>query len=88
MRRMLITEQAARYRMGQPIPHISYTDEELGTWNECFTGLLKLYPTHACGKYNAVRRDMFEACGYRLNNVPQLEDVSNYVQSITSLSVR
>lgn len=68
--------------MGNPIPRVEYTDIEVGTWNACFAGLLELYPRCACQKYNDIRRVMFEECGYRADNVPQLEDVSNYVQGM------
>lgn len=67
--------------MGDPIPRISYTPAEVRTWSTCLAALVELFPTHACEKYNRIRDDMFEACGYREGNVPQLADVSAYVES-------
>lgn len=80
VRRSQIAELTAEHRMGEPLVRIEYTAEEVRTWNACYAGLLELYPSHACARYNEIRRDMFKKCGYRLDNVPQLEDVSNYVQ--------
>lgn len=85
--REAITELTADFRMGDAIPHIAYTPAEVQTWNTCFTSLLALFPTHACAKYNRIRADMFDACGYRVGNVPQLADVSNYVESTNSLNL-
>lgn len=70
--------------MGDPIPRITYTQAEIETWNACFAGLMDAFPTHACQKYNSIKDDMFDKCGYRIGNVPQLEDVSKYVQSMRS----
>lgn len=86
MFRKFITEIAANYQMGDPIPNVEYTQPEIDTWNACFAGLLDAYPTHACHKYNEIKEDMFEKCGYRIGNVPQLEDVSRYVQGRFELS--
>lgn len=76
---MAITDLTTEYRMGTPIPRVRYTDAEVRTWNTCLTSLLEMYPKYACAEYNAIRQDMFAECGYRLNNVPQLEDISNYM---------
>lgn len=84
--RLEIAALTAEFKMGAAIPYIKYTDDELRTWNACFTNLLQLYPTHACAKYNEIRQDMFSKCGYRVDNVPRLEDVSKYVQCICELS--
>lgn len=80
--RKFIVDQSANYQLSdESIPRIVYTDEEIRTWNECFTSLQHLYTTHACREYNEISKDMFDQCGYRLNNIPQLEDVSRFISS-------
>ncbi len=68
------------FSSGQPIPKVSYTDEEVKTWGEIFTELTKLFPTHACQEYNHIFPLLVANCGYRADNVPQLEDISNFLK--------
>jgi hypothetical protein len=45
-----------------------------------FNELTKLYPTHACQEYNHVFPLLIHNCGYRADNIPQLEDISNFLK--------
>ena len=56
---------------------------ETKTWGVVFNKLKDLYPTHACEQYNKYFPMMEQFCGYRADNIPQLEEVSNFLQSCT-----
>lgn len=65
---------------GELLPHVTYTKEETDTWGQVFRQLVHLYPTHACKEFNHVFPLLIENCGYREDNIPQLEDISNFLK--------
>ncbi|XP_034734811.1 tryptophan 5-hydroxylase 2-like, partial [Etheostoma cragini] len=79
-RRKYFVEVAMNYKFGQPIPRIEYTAEEVRTWGVVFRELTQLYPTHACREYLKNLPLLREQCGYRDDNIPQLEDVSLFLK--------
>ncbi|XP_055952914.1 protein henna-like isoform X2 [Argiope bruennichi] len=87
-RRKYFADIAFNYKHGQPIPKIEYTEEEIKTWGTVFKELTKLYPTHACKEHNHIFPLMIENCGYREDNIPQLEDVSNFLKDCTGFTLR
>ncbi|XP_034382048.1 phenylalanine-4-hydroxylase [Cyclopterus lumpus] len=87
-RRKEFADIAYNYRHGQIIPRVEYTEAEKLTWGTVFKELKTLYPTHACHEHNRVFPLLEKYCGYRQDNVPQLEDVSRFLQSCTGFRLR
>ncbi|XP_059609359.1 protein henna isoform X1 [Phlebotomus argentipes] len=87
-RRKYFADLAYNYRHGQPLPRVDYTKEETETWRVIFNNLTTLYPTHACKQFNHIFPLLIDNCGYREDNIPQLEDVSNFLKDCTGFTLR
>ncbi|XP_050433165.1 protein henna isoform X2 [Adelges cooleyi] len=87
-RRKYFADIAFHYRHDDPLPRIEYTPAEIKTWGTVFKELVKLYPTHACKEYNHVFPLLIENCGFREDNIPQLQDISNFLKDSTGFTLR
>jgi len=84
----MIAEIAKTYKIGEAIPKIKYTKSEIETWKIIYSELTKLYPQYACEQYNYIFPLLQQNCGYSENNIPQLEDVSQFLQRVTGFRLR
>ncbi|CAD5216077.1 unnamed protein product [Bursaphelenchus xylophilus] len=87
-RRMMFAEIALNYRQGDPIPRITYTDAEIKTWGVIYRRLRELHLKHACKEFLENFELLEKYCGYSENNIPQLEDVSNFLKEKTGFRIR
>ncbi|GFN95687.1 phenylalanine-4-hydroxylase [Plakobranchus ocellatus] len=87
-RRKEFADIAFHYKYGQPIPKVDYTTAEIKTWSTIFKSLVNLYPTHACRQFNHVFPLLVDNCGFRENNIPQLQDISDFLKDCTGFQLR
>jgi phenylalanine-4-hydroxylase len=87
-RRAEITRLAKTYRTGQPLPTISYTDEENETWGAVYRRLTAMYQTHACREHQYVFPLLEQNCGYSDKGIPQLDAISRFLKDCTGFTLR
>ncbi|SAM00777.1 hypothetical protein [Absidia glauca] len=76
------------YRTGQPLPTISYTDEENETWGAVYRRLTAMYQTHACREHQYVFPLLEQNCGYSDKGIPQLDAISRFLKDCTGFTLR
>ncbi|XP_013413331.1 tryptophan 5-hydroxylase 1 [Lingula anatina] len=87
-RRKYLADLARNFKHGDLIPRVQYTEEEIKTWGTVFTELTNLYPTHACREHLANLPLLIHYCNYRVDNIPQLEDISRFLKERTGFQLR
>jgi len=87
-RHKVLANAAFEYRYGQPIPRAEYTIEEIQTWGIVYRELKQLYKSHACREHMRNLTVLERECGYGEHNIPQLEDVSNFLKRRTGFMLR
>jgi phenylalanine-4-hydroxylase len=87
-RRKEITELAFNHKHGMPLARVDYTKTEIETWGTIYKKLSELYKTHACYEHQYIFRLLEQNCGYRPNNIPQIADVSKFLQDCTGFTIR
>uniref|UniRef100_A0AC35U547 BH4_AAA_HYDROXYL_2 domain-containing protein n=1 Tax=Rhabditophanes sp. KR3021 TaxID=114890 RepID=A0AC35U547_9BILA len=87
-RRMMFADVALNYKQGELIPRIEYTESEKKTWAIIYIKLRELHKKYACKEF----LDNFELlerhCGYSEHNIPQLQDINDFLKSKTGFRVR
>uniref|UniRef100_A0A915PSJ2 Biopterin-dependent aromatic amino acid hydroxylase family profile domain-containing protein n=1 Tax=Setaria digitata TaxID=48799 RepID=A0A915PSJ2_9BILA len=76
------------FNSGTPIPRIDYTTAETETWTIIYRDLKALHKKSACKEYLENFKLLEEQCGYSDKQIPQLEDISNFLQSKTGFILR
>ncbi|EFA78578.1 phenylalanine 4-monooxygenase [Heterostelium album PN500] len=87
-RRKEIAQIAATYKHGEKIPTIEYSEDEKKTWGVVYKQLKELSHTNACRQYRYIFPLLEQNCGYSENNVPQLQDISEFLTECTGFRLR
>lgn len=87
-RRGELASIAERFKFGEPIPRIQYTPEEIATWGAVYTKLQALHADYACAEYLESLQLLEKHSGYSKDNIPQAEDISNFLLSRTGFRLR
>ena len=66
---------------GDPIPRVDYSAEEVATWKAVFRKVYELLPGRACTTHRKYLEVMKKECGYSEDNIPQMEDISQFLKS-------
>ena len=82
-RRSEITNMAMEYRMRDPIPRVTYTDVEKDVWAHCYRKLTELFKTNACDEFNWTINEFQKEINLCETEIPQLDDISNFLRSRT-----
>ena len=87
-RRQAIVEAAANFRHGDALPRVAYSARETETWGLVYAKLRTYTKEFAVDTYNAILPEMERHCGFGERQVPQLQDVSDFLRSRTGFSLR
>ena len=87
-RRLGIVANAGKYSFGEKIPTVEYSESETQTWGAVYRKLKEFYPAYACSQFNRILPLLELNCGYSEDNIPQLEDISRYLQDCTGFRLR
>jgi len=87
-RRKWITDFARQHQHGQSIPRIEYLASEIETWAQVYRRLRQLYPTHACSQHWNMFQLMERECGLSDKQIPQLQDISDFLKARTGWTLR
>jgi len=87
-RRAEVVELAHSHRHGNPLPLMKYTDDETKTWQAVYEKCQACHKQWACREYLDMLPQMERFCGYAPNNIPQLRDISDFLQQRTGFTLR
>jgi phenylalanine-4-hydroxylase len=84
----MITDLAQKYKHGEEIPRVTYTDKEVETWKVVYDKVKDYTSKYGVDEYNQVMPQLEKHCGYAPNNIPQLQDISEFLNSTTGFTLR
>ena len=61
------------------VPTVQYTNTEVETWTKVFDVLSPLHEKYACQEYLDAVNEMKKECGFRRDNIPQIQHINEYL---------
>lgn len=86
-RRTELAEISKSFKYGEEIPYIKYQPDEIKTWGMVYTKLGSLQEKYACREYRDIMPLMEKHCGYGVDNIPQVRDISTFLRSRTGFQL-
>ncbi|KAG1712103.1 hypothetical protein DVH05_009342 [Phytophthora capsici] len=87
-RRNMFAEIAQNYRQGDAIPRLDYTQDEIKTWGVIYKRMKDMWKQYACDEFNYIIPLLESNCGYAEDNIPQQQDISNFLKECTGFTLR
>jgi phenylalanine-4-hydroxylase len=87
-RRGDLATNAVEHSWDKPIPHIEYTKDEIETWSTVWDRLEEPVKRYACKEYLHSLTLLKQTCGYSRGNIPQQQDISEFLQRHTNFTMR
>jgi len=87
-RRDHIVKLASGFKHGDKIPRVVYKDHEIQTWRAVYEKLQDCHAQWACKEFLEMFPLLEKFCGYAPDNIPQLADISEFLQQKTGFSLR
>jgi len=87
-RRQQQAEIALNYKYGDKIPRIEYTKEEVECWGQVYSKLRPLHEKYGCREHVRLLPLFEQNVGYSATNIPQLQDISDFLMDCTGFSLR
>jgi phenylalanine-4-hydroxylase len=84
----MLTEKAKQHAWNQPIPTIDYTPAELNVWATVWDKMEGLWDRYACKEYMHSMKLMQEHAGYSRDQIPQQQDISEFLMKRTGFRLR
>uniref|UniRef100_A0A5S6QEZ9 BH4_AAA_HYDROXYL_2 domain-containing protein n=1 Tax=Trichuris muris TaxID=70415 RepID=A0A5S6QEZ9_TRIMR len=87
-RRLYFAELAREHRNGNPIPIVTYTEEENKTWREVYMKLKAMHENYACKQYLDNLSLLEERLIFSHEHIPQLEDVARFLKQQSGFQLK
>lgn len=87
-RRSELAKNAFQHTWDKPIPRIDYTKDEIEVWGAVWDRMESLWKDYACKEFLHSLNLLKENCGYSRDNIPQQQDISEFLKARTNFQMR